>query len=201
MGNALGGSWRGVLAAASVAALVFVVIVGLAVTGRLGDLKYWSFPGHPYPPTGYYINPFNSGDKGDLVNSADAARVKADLLSDGGIELQAVAANDPSLLNQSTTGGALTALGQLIATNSAAGVTEREGLHLDLVTVGRLSDPNSPDVNWCVEETGSGSITRVSQASGATLSTQTVRFKNRFWLVRSGSRYLITDVLINSKAG
>ena len=87
MGNALGGSWRGVLVAAGVAVLLFAVIIGLAVTGRLGDLKYWSFPGHPYPPTGYYINPFNSGDKGDLVNSADAARVKADLLTDGGIEL------------------------------------------------------------------------------------------------------------------
>src|SRR5258708_2372365 len=110
MGNALGGSWRGVLASASAAVLVFVVIIGLAMTGRLGHLKYWSFPGHPYPPTGYYVNPFNSGDKGDLVNSADAARVKADLLTDGGIELQAVAANDASMLNQSTTGRALTAI-------------------------------------------------------------------------------------------
>ena len=201
MGNNLGGSWRGVLAAAGIAVLLFAVIMGLAVTGRLGDLKYWSFPGHPYPPTGYYINPFNSGDKGDLVNAADASRVKADLLTDGRIEFQAVAANDPSLLKQSTSGGALTALRQLIATNSAAGVTEREEIHLDSVTVGRLADPNSQNVNWCVEETGSGSITRVSQPSGATLATQTVHFKNRFWLVRSGSRYLITDVLINSKAG
>ena len=35
---------------------------------RLGDLRYTNIPlVHPYPPAGFYQNPFNPGDRGDLV--------------------------------------------------------------------------------------------------------------------------------------
>src|ERR1700738_567958 len=105
--------------------LLFAVILGLAVTGRLGDVKYWSYPGHPYPPTGYYINPFNSGDKGDLVNAADAERVKADLLTDGTTELRALESGNADLLPQSDTSRSLETEKQQVLANTAQGLRER----------------------------------------------------------------------------
>jgi hypothetical protein len=200
MGDAVGGSWRRVLITAGVAVLLFGAVVGLAASGRLGDFRYMNLPGHPYPPSGYVVNPFGN-DRGDLVRAADATKVKADFLADGRVELQAVLTGDPSVLSQSTTGNALTALGQVIATNKQAGIVEREDIHITSITVGRLVDPNRIEVSWCVEETGTGTIARISQASGATIGTQTVHFRNRFWLVQVGDRYLITDVLINSGSG
>jgi hypothetical protein len=198
MGNALGGSWRGVLAAASVAALVFVVIVGLTVTGRLGDLKYWSFPGHPYPPTGYYINPFNSGDKGDLVNSADAARVKADLLADGKMELAAETSGEIATLAQGDGGRRLQVMRDRISTNTAQGLRARFENQLSTVAVGHLTDPADPNVTWCSEEHGQSVITMYRSSDSSVVSVLRIRFDGKFWLKRVGDRYVIVDALITN---
>jgi len=200
MGNALGGSWRGVLVAAGVAALLFAVIIGLAITGRLGDLKYWSFPGHPYPPTGYYINPFNSGDKGDLVNSADAARVKADLLTDGTTELRALESGNADLLPQSDTSRSLEGEKQQVLANTAQGLRERFSNAIESSSVGFLADPNDPTgIRWCVNERGTSVVTMIRAGDGSVVSQQHFRFDGKFWLVRVNGRYLIADAQVTTQ--
>src|SRR6266699_2601358 len=93
------GSWRRTLIAAAVIVVAFAAVLGAATAS--GPLRHTSFPGHPYPPAGFYLNPFsNSPD--DLVDAAEAARVKADLLNDGAAELQALESGDPNMLVQST---------------------------------------------------------------------------------------------------
>ncbi len=108
MRNAVLGSW----ARTGLVAAIFVLILGsiavLGATGRLGDLRYLNIPlVHPWPPAGYYQNPFNPTDHGDLVSSAEAAKVKADLVTDGQIELQATRTGDGSHLTEADTGNNL----------------------------------------------------------------------------------------------
>jgi hypothetical protein len=95
------GSWRRTAAIAVV--IVAVAVVAVAYFGGLGPLRQASYPGHPYPPSGYTANPFG----GDLINASDAQRIKEDFLNDGAIELQAFQRGDSSLLAQSDTGSSL----------------------------------------------------------------------------------------------
>jgi hypothetical protein len=200
MGDAVLGSWTRTAAVAAVILIAFVVVAVLALTGRMGDLRYANIPlVRPYPPAGYYQNPFNQGDHGDLVNSSDASRVKADLLSDGAIQLDALARSDASQLPTSASGGFLINLQRLVASNSAKGLVEQEKDQLNSVLVGRLRDPNDPSATWCVQESGTGTSKLVDKASGKVLSQQAFRFQSKFWLVRSGGRYLIVDAQINSQ--
>ncbi len=198
IGNALGGSWRAVLVAASVVVLLFAVIMGLAVTGHLGDLKYWSFPGHPYPPAGYYINPFNSVDKGDLVNSSEAARVKADLVADGKVELAAETSGDIATLAQGDAGGRLKVMRDRITTNTAQGLRARFENQLSSVVVGYLTDPADSSVRWCSEEHGESIVTTYRSSDAAVVSVRRIKFDAKFWLKRVGDRYLIVDALITN---
>ena len=187
------GSWARTLAVLLAAVLVFAVVAWGAISGSFANANTWNIPGiHPYPPRGQVQNPF--GSKGDLISASEATTVKADLLRNGQIELSALETGDASVLNDSTTGGALTKLRQLIQQNNANGIVEREQIHLDSVIVGRLSDPNDPAASWCVEERGSATIVYVSKATGQVVRTQSLRFDNKYWLVKSGNRYLITDV-------
>jgi hypothetical protein len=186
------GSWRRTL----VVAVVLVGLVGaaLAYLGGVGPLRQTSYPGHPYPPTGYYSNPFGPSD--DLIKAADADRVKAALLSDGAIELRALEVGDDGLLAQADTGNSLVRLRQVVQVNNAAGIGERQQVHLDKVTVGRVVDPADPSLGatWCVEERGTGTIARFARSNGQVVRTDQVTFDDRFWLVRVGERYLVTDV-------
>src|SRR6202011_2178369 len=123
MGDAVLGSWTRTAAVAAVILIAFLVVAVLAITGRLGDLRYANIPlVHPYPPAGYYQNPFNPGDRGDLVNAAEAQLVRTDLLRDGELELAAFAAGDSSALSDAETGNALKAAQQLMASNNSKGV-------------------------------------------------------------------------------
>jgi len=202
MGNAVLGSWIRTAAVAGALIAVFAVLVTLIATGRLGDLRYSNIPlVHPYPPAGFYQNPFNPGDRSDLIKSADASNVRADLLRDGQLEVAAFASGDASGLTESDTGNALKAAQQLMAFNNAKGVTEKAENHLDSLVVGRLSDPNDPSVTWCVQEKGSSTITYADKSTGRTVQTVNLRFVGKYWLVRSGSRYLITDVEISTLPG
>ena len=184
------GSWRRTLIAA--AALVAAFAAVIVVTTKADALRHGSFPGHPYPPAGFYRNPYPDAE--ELVSAAEAARVKADLLQDGQVELQALEQGDSSAIAQADTGNSLAKLRQLIDGNNASGVAEHEAVRIDAIVVGLLPDPNNPQVKWCVEERGSGTITYFTKTNGQTLRSQTVTFDNRFWLVRLGNRYLITDV-------
>jgi len=199
MGDTVVGSWTRTLAAAAVLLIAFLVLAVLTLTGRLGDLRYANIPAiHPYPPAGYYENPFNPGDRGDLVNAAQASRVKSDLLMDGQTEIQAFESGDESLLGQADTGRSLTTLRQLLQQNTARGETMRVQNHVTSIVVGRLSDPNDAPVNWCVRERGSSSISYIDRASGRVARQQSVTFDDKFWLVQVGSRYLIADVEVSS---
>src|SRR5713226_1963850 len=110
MRGLVAGSWTRVLVTAGIILALWVAFVGLAVSGHLGDLRYLNVPVlHPYPPAGYVQNPFNPGDKGDLINVAQAAQVKADLVRDGQLKLRAAETGDGSLALQSDTGRALQA--------------------------------------------------------------------------------------------
>ena len=78
MRNAVLGSWARTGVVAAILVLILGSIAALGATGRLGDLRYLNIPLlHPWPPAGYYQNPFNPTDRGDLVNSAEAAKVNA----------------------------------------------------------------------------------------------------------------------------
>ena len=175
-----------------------VVAAGLGVVllvASVGDLSHANLPGHPWPPPGTYHNPLDPSNPDDLLNSAEAARVKADLLSDGQIELDALARGDASNLAKADTGNAQLGLRHLIDANNAAGLVERQQVHYDAIVVGRLADRANPSlVTWCVEERGTGTVTRYLKSTGQAVRTETVAFSARFWLVRVGDRYLISDV-------
>jgi hypothetical protein len=199
LGDLVLGSWPRTLAASVLVALVAVAGVWAYASGALTNLRYASFPGHPYPPAGYYQNPFNAKDRGDLINAADARRVKADLLRDGDIELQAVATGDASLVPQADTGNSLAQLQKVIANNNAAGVVAQQETSRDAVVVGRLLDPNTGAVTWCVEEKGTATITYLSKSSGQPTGRSTFRFDDKFWLVLHGDRYLLTDAEVRNQ--
>jgi len=187
-----------------VVAAIFVLILGsiaaLGATGRLGDLRYLNIPLiHPWPPAGYYQNPFNPTDRGDLVSSTEAAKVKADLVTDGQIELQATRTGDGSHLTEADTGNNLVRLRSVLARNAADGVTEDFTNQITKVTVGKLADPNDPNVTWSVEEIGTSRITYSRTSDGSVVRTQLTKFDDRFWLVEQSGHYLITDVQVNSQ--
>jgi hypothetical protein len=202
MGNAVLGSWIRTAAVAAALIAVFAVLATLVLTGRLGDLRYTNIPlVHPYPPAGYYQNPFNPGDRSDLVNSVEAAKVKSDLLRDGNLQLDALARGDPSGLSESASGAFLANLQALVAANNAKGVLAPAQNPLESLTIGRLPDPNNPSVTWCVLEKGTGTTTLVDKRTGTAISRQSFKSQSKFWLVRQGDRYLIVDAEINSQAG
>src|SRR5712692_3315510 len=137
------GSWARTGLAAAIVVVILGTIAVLGATGRLGDLRYANIPLiHPWPPTGYYQNPFNPTDRGDLVNASEAAKVKSDLVADGQIELQAYRASDGILLDGADTGNRLIKLRAALAQNHAAGVSEDFTNQLTSVRVGKLTDPN-----------------------------------------------------------
>src|ERR1700730_12030955 len=98
--------------------VIAVVVVWLGLAGRLSDLRHSSLPFHPYPPAGYAFNPFDSGNKDDLINVAEANTVKADLLADGNVELAALQAGDGSQLSQADTGNRLQKESEAVAANN-----------------------------------------------------------------------------------
>jgi hypothetical protein len=187
------GSWRRTLLVAVAMAAIFAGVVAAVAT--FGDLSHTSFPGHPYPPAGYYRNPFST-DPGDLVSAADAARVRASFQADGAIELDAFARGDATALPQADAGGRLATLQRLVEQNNAAGTVQRYDNHIDGVVVGRLAAPGSSTVTWSVEERGTATLTDISRADGRVVRTQRYRFDGRFWLARAGDRYVITDASI-----
>jgi hypothetical protein len=180
--------------------VLWVAFAWMAATGRLAELRYLNVPIlRPYPPAGYVQNPFNPGDKGNLINVAQAAQVKADLARDGQLELRAAETGDGSLALQSDTGRALQALTALIDQNNRQGIVERVQNSVDSVVVGHLADPNDPSAVWAVKETGHASISYVSKSDQSVVRQQAVRFESTFWLVLKGDRYLITDALVQTK--
>ncbi len=193
------GSWTRVLVTAVVLIALWGAFAWLAVSGRLGALKYLNVPlVHPYPPAGYVQNPFDPSDRSDLINVGQAARVKTDLLADGTTEVLAAEKGDQTLLSLAATGRALDKLIVLLQQEEAQGVFEHVQNHFDSVVAGRLPDPNDPAVTWAVEEKGTAEITYTSRTSGMLVRTERVRFDNTFWLVQVGQRYLITDALIRT---
>jgi hypothetical protein len=200
VGDVLLGSWARTFVVAAVLLIGFAFVGWLALTGQLSDPRYANIPVvHPYPPAGYYQNPFNPTDRGDLINAAEASRVKADLLRDGQIEVQASERGDASILAQGDTGNRLARLRELIASDAAQGMVVRTDSHLDSIVIGRLVDPNDPSISWCVEERGTATLTYLSKASGQIIRKESFRFAGKFWLVRSDDRYLITDAQITNQ--
>src|ERR1700688_2044734 len=119
MRNAVLGSWTRTGLAAAVLVLILGSIAVLGATGQLSDLRYLNIPLiHPWPPAGNYQNPFNPTDRGDVVNSAEAAKVKAALLTDGQIELQATRTGDASHLTEADSGNNLARLRSVLARNA-----------------------------------------------------------------------------------
>ena len=197
VGDAVLGSWIRTVSVVVAVLVIFGIIGFLAATGRLGDLRYANIPlVHPYPPAGFYQNSFNPTARGDLINSATAAKVKSDLVADGQIELQATRTGDGSHLTEADAGNNLARLKSVLARNAAGGVTEDFTNQLSKVTVGKLVDPNDRTVTWCVEEIGTSRITYSRTSDGSVVSQQLIKFDDRFWLVDQGGHYLITDVQV-----
>jgi len=200
MRNAVLGSWTRTGLAAAIIVLVLGTVAVLGATGSMGDLRYLNIPLiHPWPPAGYYQNPFNPTDRGDIVDVIQAAKVKGDLVADGQIELQAYRASDGGLLDGADTGNRLVKLRAALAQNRAAGVSEDFANQLTSVRVGKLADPNDASVTWCVEEVGTSRITLTNTATGQTIRQYTIRFDDKFWMVSVGGRYLITDAEVQSE--
>ncbi len=191
---------RGLAVALLLLGTLLVAVVGWAsLTGRLASLQYTNIPiVHPYPAAGFYVNPF-TGDRRDLVSANEAQTVKTDFLKDGQAELDAFGRGDPAPLAQAETGRALSKAREVMAQNTARGLVERDEVHLESVTVGFLADPNDISVRWCVREVGRGTLVFASRSTGAVVSSQDVRFDSKYWLVQSGGRYVIADVLITTQ--
>jgi len=171
------------------------MLVVVAVAGTLGPLRHASFPGHPYPPSGYVLNPFSTNPD-DLLSVADIARVRAAFEQDGQAELDAFARGDAGGLSLADAGARLHTLQQLIAQNNAAGIVQRYENHVESVLVGRRASPDSASIAWHVEEKGTTRLTDAAKATGRVLGTQSYRFNGRFWLAMIGGRYLITDAAV-----
>jgi len=200
MRNAVLGSWARTGLAAAVVVLILGTVAVLGATGHMGDLRYVNIPLlHPWPPAGYYQNPFNPTDRGDIVSASEAAKVKNDLVADGQVELQADRAADGSLLAGADTGNRLTKLRAALAQNRAAGVSEDFTNQLTSVRAGKLADPNDASVTWCVEEVGTSRITLTSLTNGQIIRQYTIRFDDKFWMVLVGGRYLITDAEVQTE--
>ena len=200
MRDAVLGSWARTGLVAAVIVLVLGAVAVLGATGQLGDLRYLNIPLiHPWPPADYYQNPFNPTDRGDIVSSSQAAKVKSDLVADGQVELQAYRASDGSLLDGADTGNRLIKLRAALAQNHAVGVFEDFTNQLTSVRIGKLADPNDASVTWCVEEVGTSLITLTSAANGHIIRQYTIRFDNKFWMVAVGGRYLITDAEVHTE--
>jgi hypothetical protein len=197
----LRGGWAKTVLVGALIVAIAVVIIGLGLTGRLADLNHANLPFHPYPPTGYAYNPFNPGNKDDLIKIADANAVKADLVSDGEMQLRALEIGDASLLDRSTTGNFLRKLQQRLTDDAASGIYEREQNHIDSVVVGKLADPASVGVTWCVEERATGTTSVVSRKDGRVISTNSFRSVSKFWLIQVGDHYLVTDAQISAAPG
>lgn len=194
------GNWARTGLAAAVIVLILGTIAALGATGQLGDLRYVNIPLiHPWPPSGYYQNPFNPTDRGDIVNASAATKVKNDLVADGQIELEATRTGDGSHLTESDTGNNLVRLRSVLARNAADGVTEDFTNSITQVTVGKLADPNDPTVTWCVEEVGTSRIAYSRVSDGSIVRQELTKFDDRFWLVLKSGRYLITDVQVNTQ--
>jgi len=200
MRNAVLGSWARTGLAAAVVVLILGTVAVLGATGHVGDLRYVNIPLlHPWPPAGYYQNPFNPTDRGDIVSASEAAKVKNDLVADGQVELQADRAADGSLLAGADTGNRLTKLRAALEQNRAAGVSEDFTNQLTSVRAGKLADPNDASVTWCVEEVGTSRITLTSLTNGQIIRQYTIRFDDKFWMVLVGGRYLITDAEVQTE--
>lgn len=194
------GSWARTGLAAAIIVLILGGVLALAATGQLADLRYVNIPlVHPWPPAGYYQNPFNPTDRGDIVNASEAAKVRNDLVADGQVELQADRAADGSLLAGADTGNRLTKLRAALEQNRAAGVSEDFTNQLTSVRVGKLADPNDASVTWCVEEVGTSRITLTSLTNGQVIRQYTIRFDDKFWMVLVSGRYLITDAAVQTE--
>ena len=196
-GGLVTGSWTRTIAVLGVLIAVAAILSGLAYSGRLGDLRYANIPWlRPWPPQGYVLDPFST-DRGDIISSAEVAKVKSDLVADGQVELQAFQNADPSLLTQADAGNRLGKLDTAVSQDRAAGITESFQNHLTKVTVGHLSDPNDSSVNVCVEEVGTSEVTVMR--GGSVTKHYTLRADDKFWLVLVNGRYLITDALVKSE--
>ncbi|MDQ6883762.1 MAG: hypothetical protein M3077_05925 [Candidatus Dormibacteraeota bacterium] len=195
------GSWTRVVITAAVVLVLWLAFAWLAATGRLADFRYLNVPIlHPYPPAGYIQNPFNPADKGDLISVPEAARVKADLIRDGQLELRSAETGDVTFAQQSDTGKALDTLTALIQQNSSQGIVERVQNKFDSVVAGHLADPNDSHVVWAVKETGSATVSYLAKSDQHLLRQEAVRFENTFWLVLKGDHYLIIDALVQTKS-
>lgn len=194
------GTWTRVLITAAVLLVLWLAFAWLAATGRLSELRYLNVPLlHPYPPAGYLQNPFNAGDKSDIINVAQAAQVKGDLVRDGQVEVAAAASGDPGALSTALTGRALDKFTALIQQNNSQNVAERTVNHFDSVVAGRMADPNDPSISWAVKESGTVTLSFTSKSNGAVVRQERVRFSSTYWLVRVGGRYLIADSLIQTQ--
>jgi hypothetical protein len=178
--------------------VIAVVIVWLGLTGRLSDLRHANLPFHPYPPSGYTINPFDPGNKDDLINVTEANTVKADLLADGKVELAALQAGDSSQLSQADTGNRLQKESEAVAANNTQGVSERIAVDMGSISVGYLADPNDDSVRWCVQEKGTAQLQVLKKIDGSVVSTRRFSFDDKFWMRRVGGQYLIVDALVNT---
>ena len=194
--NAVLESWPRTALIAILLLALFTVVVVLVSLAQ--PLRHTSFPGHPYPPPGFTVNPFSS-DKDDLISVSEAARVKADLLADGDAEVEAFARDDRSVLERADTGNRLALLRRLLEENSQAGIVQQERDSRDRIVVGRLADPREPSVTWCVEENGTSTVIDIAKSSLVQLRTRSYRFEGRFWLTRMGDRYLIADAEITNR--
>jgi len=194
------GSWARTVAAAIAVVAIFGIVAGLALTGRLVDLRHANIPlVRPWPPAGSIQNPFNPTDRGDVMDRATADRVAADLLADGQVELQALRSGDGSNLTQADAGNNLTRLRSVLARNKTDGVTEDIANQITRTTVGRLTDPNNASITWCVEEVGTSRVTYTRTADGSVTKTELFKFVDRFWLVERGGHFLISDVQVSSQ--
>jgi hypothetical protein len=180
---------------ATTLSLLLLVTWLTAGSGR-AQLEHLNFPGHQYPPTGFYRNPL-SNDPGDLINATEAARVKADWRVDGEQSLKALATGDDSTLEQSITGSVLADFRGRIKQNNDNGFAEREQNQPITDVVGKLMDPSENKLAWCVEEKASGASDLIDKSTGHVLGHRTYRYDTKFWLVRVDGRYLITNAHIS----
>ena len=196
-GTSFAGGWGGTLLAGVVLLVLAGALAWLGLTGRLADLRHANLPFHPYPPSGYALNPFNPGNPDDLINVADANKVRADFSQRSAMESDAplhAQTRPPWPVDRwQFPGEASTPIGS----NQAAGHPREERSPRLNRSCRPPHGPQRPRRPMVRGGEGLWSCDYVKSSTGEVLRSQRLQFKSKYWLRRGADgRYLIADSLV-----
>ena len=128
-------------------------------------------------------------------------QIRADFLADQDAQDKALESGAANQASGYITGNALQDLQKRLEVNQIAGVGERTQRQDTSIEVLQAVDPNDPQTNIEVHQSGYARTTLIDLRTGTPLSQRDVRFDNRYWLRPLNGRYAITDQVVSQELG